>query len=196
MSQDALRTFNQLNEITNVDEATIQHLQRNKIDLILNKKKDLFIKSYSLSDTVTMNNNTSGYDDPLSINNRISSKVTFDSTLKQSSVLLSPKTKDQSIMTHIDMKEHFNQMNNTHYQEQRQNNNENKNESMPAMSEGTVTSRSTSARSNFKEFAQNQKEINHRKSKSRNRARKALRTITFILGNVFNYIFLTYIYAV
>jgi hypothetical protein len=60
--------------------------------------------------------------------------------------------------------------------------NENKNGRLPLTSEGTITSGSTSAKSSVKELVRNQKAPNHRKSKSQNRARKALRTITFILG--------------
>jgi hypothetical protein len=60
--------------------------------------------------------------------------------------------------------------------------NETKNGRMPLTSEGTITSGSTSAKSSVKELVRNTKAPNHRKSKSQNRARKALRTITFILG--------------
>jgi uncharacterized protein with beta-barrel porin domain len=66
-------------------------------------------------------------------------------------------------------------------QEQIHDSNENKNGRMPIISEGTVTSGSTSAKSSIKELVRNQKAPSHRKSKSQNRARKALRTITSLV---------------
>jgi hypothetical protein len=88
-------------------------------------------------------------------------------------------------MTQIDLKFRNNNtvttMTNTN-QEQIHDSNENKNGRMPLISEGTVTSGSTSAKSSVKELVRTQKPTTHRKSKSQNRARKALRTITFILG--------------
>jgi len=88
-------------------------------------------------------------------------------------------------MTQIDLKFRNNNtvttMTNTN-QEQIHDSNENKNGRTPLISEGTVTSGSTSAKSSIKELVRTQKPTTRRKSKSQNRARKALRTITFILG--------------
>ncbi|CAF1087855.1 unnamed protein product [Rotaria sp. Silwood1] len=191
ISQDVLRAFNKLNATTITDEPEIEKIETNEINSIVHKTIDIDTKYHSLSDTLTRDNDTSGYgshDDPSSINNRIPSKVTFDSLMTQNSAPSSPKTKDQSIMTHIDLKERLNQtLNNTNYNnknnhEQIQDSNENKNGRLVLISEGTITSGSTSAKSSVRELVQNQKAANHRKSKSQNRARKALRTITFILG--------------
>ena len=125
-----------------------------------------------------------GDDDPLLLNQRVSSKVTFESLMTQTSLPSSPKTKDQSVMAQIDSKGRFNYTNIT--QEHIQDVNEIKNGRPIVFSEGTVTSGSTSAKSSVKELVSNPKPINHRKSKSQNRARKALRTITFILGRFFS----------
>jgi len=171
ITQDVLRAFNKLNATTTTDEPKIE----------INKTIDV--------DILTHDNDTSGYgshDDPSSLTNRISSKVTFESTITQNSLPSSPKTKDQSVMTQIDLKLRNN--NNTVTtmininEDQIQDSNENKNGRLPLTSEGTITSGSTSAKSSVKELVRNQKAPNHRKSKSQNRARKALRTITFILG--------------
>ena len=114
------------------------------------------------------------------ITNRISSKVTFESLVTQTSVPSSPKTKDQSVMAQIDVKGQLNWSNNN--SEQIQEKNEIKYERTPIINEGIIPTGSISVKSSVKEFIQNQKAINRRKSKSQNRARKALRTITFILG--------------
>jgi hypothetical protein len=169
MTQNVLHAFNKLNAITIADEP------KNEINKIID------------IDTLTRDNDTSGYgshDDPLLLNNRLSSKVTFENSITQNSVPSSPKTKDQSVMAQIDSKGRMNNNNPTtiNSQEPTQDSNENKNGRMPVISEGTVTSGSTSAKSSIKELVRNQKSVTHRKSKSQNRARKALRTITFILG--------------
>ena len=181
ITQDILRASNKLNATTLTDHIDID---KSKI--------------HSL-DTLTRENDTSDYgshDDPSSsllLNNRASSKVTFETINSQPSPPSSPKTKDQSVMTQIDLKRRSLNDNPSAaittttttmvIQEQNlENNNENKNGRMPAISEGTGTSGSTSAKSSMKELVRNQKSVNRRKSKSQNRARKALRTITFILG--------------
>lgn len=182
ISQDVLRASNKLNATTITDEQNVENSEKNEINPIINKSINIDTKYHSLSDTLIRDNDTSGYgshDDPSSINHRVSSKVTFDSFLTQNSATSSPKTKDQSIMAQIDVKE---RLNHTNSQEPTPDMNENKNGRMVVISEGTVTSGSTSAKSSFKELVHNQKQPSHRKSKSQNRARKALRTITFILG--------------
>ncbi len=188
ISQDVLRAFNQLNATTATDEPEIE---TNEICSLRNKSIDRSTKCHSLTDTLPRDFDTSAYgshDDPLSSNNRVSSKVTFESLVTQNSVPSSPKTKDQSVMAQIDIKGRLNYPNNN-LQEQIQENNDNKNGlTMPIISEGTVTSGSLSPKSSVKELVRNQKPANHRKSKSQNRARKALRTITFILG-MFYFIF-------
>jgi hypothetical protein len=174
ITQDVLRAFNKLNTTTTItDEPEIAKIETNKT-------MDVEIS--------TRDNDTSCYgshDDPSLSNNRLSSKVTFESLIAENSVPSSPKTKDQSVMAQIDLKGRCNNTTPTIIQEQIQDNNENKNGRMPIISEGTVTSGSTSAKSSIKELVRNQKSVNHRKSKSQNRARKALRTITFILGRIF-----------
>jgi type IV secretory pathway VirD2 relaxase len=120
--------------------------------------------------------------DSTSLNNRNASKVTFESFVTQTSVSSSPKTKDQGVMVQIDLKGQLNYSNTTH--EQVQNSNEIKNGRISLSSEvtGIGTSGFNSAKSSVREILQNQKATTRRKSKSQNRARKALRTITFILG--------------
>ena len=175
ITQDVLRAFNQLNATTTTDESPpIPPIDPTK-------SKDL--------DIVTRDNDTSGYgshDDPSTLNNRVSSKVTFENLITQNSIPSSPKTKDQSVMAQMDHKGRSNNTTSTTTttltSEQTQDGNESKNGRMPLTSEGTITSGSTSAKSSVKELVGNQKPPNHRKSKSQNRARKALRTITFILG--------------
>jgi hypothetical protein len=54
--------------------------------------------------------------------------------------------------------------------------------SAPSDGTGSMTTGTNSAKSSIRELLQNQKTPHRRKSKSQNRARKALRTITFILG--------------
>ena len=88
-------------------------------------------------------------------------------------------------MVQIDTKGRLNYTNNN-LQEQIQDDNKNT-LTMPVISEGTITSGSTSVKSSVKELVRNPKVPNHRKSKSQNRARKALRTITFILGMFLRY---------
>ena len=106
-----------------------------------------------------------------SLNNRIASKVTFESFVTQNSISSSPKTKDQSVMAQIDIKESIQ----THPSIET----EWKNERISVPNDGTGTN---STKSSIRELLQNQKSNSRRKSKSQNRARKALRTITFILG--------------
>jgi hypothetical protein len=60
--------------------------------------------------------------------------------------------------------------------------NENGRISAPNEGTGSATTGSNSAKSSLRELLQSQKSSSRRKSKSQNRARKALRTITFILG--------------
>ncbi|CAF4153438.1 unnamed protein product, partial [Rotaria sp. Silwood2] len=120
--------------------------------------------------------------DSLLLNNRIPSKVTFESFVMQNSVTSLPKTKDQSVMAQIDIKGQMNYLNSTH--EQIENGNDIKSGRPSLATEGTMTgmTSSNSAKSSIKELMQSQKSSHRRKSKSQNRARKALRTITFILG--------------
>jgi len=96
----------------------------------------------------------------------------------------SPKTKDQSVMAQIDLKGQLDYLNNIH--EKNRNGNEIKNGQILATNDGTgsgsATTGSNSAKSSIRELLQTQKSNSRRKSKSQNRARKALRTITFILG--------------
>ncbi len=113
-----------------------------------------------------------------SLNNRNASKVTFESFVTQNSISSSPKTKDQCVMVQIDIKEELVYAN--HYHEQAQNGNETKNTQTSLGNEATTGTNST--KSSLKELLQSKKSSSRRKSKSQNRARKALRTITFILG--------------
>ena len=112
------------------------------------------------------------------LNDRNASKVTFESFVTQNSTSSSPKTKDQSVMVQIDIKE---QLNYTPEPVQIMNEIKNGRISLPAEGTGTISGLN-SAKSSVREILQNQKSTNRRKSKSQNRARKALRTITFILG--------------
>jgi hypothetical protein len=82
-------------------------------------------------------------------------------------------------MVQIDLKE---QLNNTHEKVQNSNDIKHGRISIPSEPTGTGTSGFNSAKSSVREILQNQKSATRRKSKSQNRARKALRTITFILG--------------
>ena len=110
--------------------------------------------------------------------------------MTQNSATSSFKSKDHYAMTQTtthNSKESLNQTD-KNTSEPIKDSNENKNGRMVVINEGTLTSGSTSAKSSVKEPGQNQKAPNHRKSKSQNRARKALRTITFILGMSFFYI--------
>ncbi|CAF0730930.1 unnamed protein product [Adineta steineri] len=185
ISEDVLRAFNKTNATTITDEIEIEPLEKNDICTLRNKLIDRDIKCYSLSDTITRDQDTSGYgshDDPSSSNNRASSKVTFESTITQNSASSSPKTKDQSVMAQIDLKGRLNYTTNG-LQEQIHETNDNKTEQIiPITTESSLQSGTLSAKSSVKEFVRVQKPPNHRKSKSQNRARKALRTITFILG--------------
>ncbi|CAF1284122.1 unnamed protein product [Adineta steineri] len=112
-------------------------------------------------------------------NNRNASKVTFESFVTQTSVSSSPKTKDQCVMAQIDIKEHLD--NSIRISEQIE---PNKNGQIFSVHEttGTGTVSSNSTKSSVRELLQSQKTTTRRKSKTQNRARKALRTITFILG--------------
>lgn len=184
ITRDVLRAFNKLNATTITDETIIENRMSNEKNSTTTKPSDVDVKCDSLTDTFTREHDTSLYgshDDPSSsLNNRASSKVTFESLMTQTSLPASPKTKDQSVMAQIDSKGRLNSINTT--QEFIHDNIEIKNGRTGIFSEGTVTSGSTSAKSSVKEIVSNQKSVNHRKSKSQNRARKALRTITFILG--------------
>ena len=186
ITQDVLRAFNQLNATTLTDQSPPSPSPPPPPPIETSKPNEL--------EVIPLDNDTSGYashEDPSIFNNRISSKVTFESLIRQTSVPSSPKTKDQSVMAQMDHKGRLNNTTSTTTtttltSEQTQDStNENKNGRMPLMSEGTITSGSTSAKSSVKELVGNQQAPNHRKSKSQNRARKALRTITFILGNSF-----------
>ena len=115
------------------------------------------------------------------LNNRIASKVTFESFVTQNSMPSSPKMKDQGVMAQMDLK----QPNETPpVIKIESTENETKHDRMPATIDGpgSVTTGTNSAKSSIRELLQSQKSSNRRKSKSQNRARKALRTITFILG--------------
>lgn len=118
--------------------------------------------------------------DQPTLNNRTLSKVTFEALATQNFVPPSPKTRDQSVMVQIDVKNQTN-CSTKIYEEVV---NENKSTRPSLATDGTLTgtTSSNSAKSSIRELLQNQKSIHRRKSKSQNRARKALRTITFILG--------------
>ncbi|UJR29004.1 hypothetical protein I4U23_010222 [Adineta vaga] len=184
ITPDVLRAFNKINATTLTDELEVQSNENPDICSLRSKIIERGIKCHSLTDTITRDNDTSGYgshDDPSSSNARASSKVTFESIIIETSAPSSPKTKDQSVMTQIDMKSHL-----SNAQEQVQDMNENKNGLItPINNEETITITTTiisTAKPHVKEFVRNPKTQSHRKSKSQNRARKALRTITFILG--------------
>jgi predicted sulfurtransferase len=83
-------------------------------------------------------------------------------------------------MAQIDIKDQLDYSNTIHEPTK----NETKNGRISVSNEGTgsVTTGSSSAKSSIRELLQSQKSATRRKSKSQNRARKALRTITFILG--------------
>jgi hypothetical protein len=85
-------------------------------------------------------------------------------------------------MTQIDIKDQLDYSNTKH--EPKLNGNEIKNGRISMSNEGTGsgTTGSSSTKSSIRELLQSQKLTTRRKSKSQNRARKALRTITFILG--------------
>jgi len=85
-------------------------------------------------------------------------------------------------MAQIDIKDQLDYSNTIH--EPNINANETKNGRISVSNEGTgsATTGSSSAKSSIRELLQTQKSATRRKSKSQNRARKALRTITFILG--------------
>ncbi|CAF4265681.1 unnamed protein product, partial [Rotaria sordida] len=72
ISQDVLRAFNKLNATTITDEPEVEKIQTNEINTIINKTIDVDTKYHSISDTLTRDNDTSGYgshDDPSSITN-------------------------------------------------------------------------------------------------------------------------------
>jgi hypothetical protein len=183
-----LRAFNQTNATTITDDLELEAVEIHDVSSLRSKRIDRDTKCYSLSDTITRDNDTSGYgshDDPSSTNNRGSSKVTFESIIAENSVPSSPKTKDQSVMAQIDIKGRLNCSNSStaNPQEHGRDASDNKNElTLPITSEGKTNTVSSSTKPAVKEFVRNPKTASHRKSKSQNRARKALRTITFILG--------------
>ncbi|CAF0905737.1 unnamed protein product [Adineta ricciae] len=188
ITQDVLRAFNKTNATTITDELEIESTEHHVICPLRTKLSERGIKCHSLADTITRDNDTSGYgshDDPPSSNNRASSKVTFESIVIETSAPSSPKTKDQCVMAQIDVQIRQNNTNNnnTNTQEQIQDVNENKNGLIiPITSDVTTTNASITSKSSVRELVRSQKNASHRKSKSQNRARKALRTITFILG--------------
>ena len=118
--------------------------------------------------------------DLASLNNRIASKVTFESFVTQNSIPSSPKTKDQSVMAQIDVKSQLDFP--IAAPEPIENETKNGRISVPNEGTGSVTTGTNSAKSSIRELLQSQKSTSRRKSKYQNRARKALRTITFILG--------------
>ncbi len=123
------------------------------------------------------------HSDPfLQDDDRIASKVTFERYVIPNSTTTSssPKTKDQSVMAQIDIKQPLNLSKSN--QESDDNEAKNGRISVPNDRTGSVTTGLNSAKSSIRELLQNQKSNSRRKSKSQNRARKALRTITFILG--------------
>ena len=112
---------------------------------------------------------------------RMPSKVTFESLLMQTSLPSSPKMKDQSVMVQMEYKGPsscpLGHTDSTTSQGSATNNG-----LTTTAGELTSTTNVTFAKSSIKELVNNQKLNSRRKSKSQNRARKALRTITFILG--------------
>jgi len=120
-----------------------------------------------------------------SLNNRVASKVTFESFVTQNSMSSSPKTKDQSIMVQIDVKKSTETTTTTAVPDTIVIPNEIKNGRVSVQTDSTtgiIPVGTNSAKSSLRELLHSQKSNNRRKSKSQNRARKALRTITFILG--------------
>lgn len=118
------------------------------------------------------------------LDNRIASKVTFESFVTQNSIPSSPKMKDQSVMAQIDITESKEEII-TKNIEVPENEMKNDRMSVPNDVACTATTGLNSAKSSIRELLQSQKSSSRRKSKSQNRARKALRTITFILGKLF-----------
>jgi len=97
----------------------------------------------------------------------------------------SPKTKDQSIMVQIDVKKSTETTTTTAVPDTIVIPNEIKNGRVSVQTDSTtgiIPVGTNSAKSSLRELLHSQKSNNRRKSKSQNRARKALRTITFILG--------------
>ena len=188
ITQDVLRAFNQMNAATTTtDEIDMERADINDANAIKHRTIDFDVTSNSFPDALIHENDTSMYgsneDQSSSLNNRGSSKVTFESLITQNSLSSSPKTKDQSVMAQIDLNERVTPTAaNTH--EKIQEINDNLNGRPATINEGTITSGSTSAKSSVKELVRSPKSTSHRKSKSQNRARKALRTITFILGRL------------
>lgn len=117
------------------------------------------------------------------LDNRNASKVTFESFVTQNSISSSPKTKDQSVMAQIDIKDPVEDSPPTKKLESIENElMKNDRMSVPNDVACATTTGTNSAKSSIRELLQSQKSSSRRKSKSQNRARKALRTITFILG--------------
>ena len=139
-------------------------------------------KKHHHSDTIPNDNNS------LLLDDCITSKVAYESVVKQNFVTSLPKTKDQCVMAQIDVKNQLNKSNNIHRKAEKKN--QITTERMSSTREGKLPNitGSNSVKSSIRELFQNQKSIHRRKSKSQHRARKAVRTITFILG-MFNKLF-------
>ncbi|CAF1126674.1 unnamed protein product, partial [Didymodactylos carnosus] len=171
------------------------HNDHNSLKLEINSM--LSDKRFSTSDTVTRDNDTSGYgshDDPstIGINPNRPSKVTFDHCASGDNV---PKTKDQAVLTNISSTSSsgagvgggvfpyrtgglgWSYGTLTSEEDKAGGGNQ-----FGGSDRTGITSGTSSTKSSVKELIQNQRPPIHRKSKSQNRARKALRTITFILG--------------
>ena len=114
----------------------------------------------------------------------MTSKVTFESLMTQTSVPSSPKTKDQCVMAQIDFKDQTNWSDNIHASNAKRQERESLRPriSLPQEGIGPSARYSVSNKSSIRDLVQNHKSTRRRKSKTQNRARKALRTITFILG--------------